>query len=120
MSEDEIPDPIASFMASVAAQAKQRAKREDRFRTEADSVLHRLRIGVYNITDKVDGPAEPLAFGALKNFRKASRAVVLHLMDVHPDFADLWIESIVSIMKISIAEANRTAAEIKAKEAKKA
>ena len=117
MSEEE--NPLAAALAAMRAASETSAKRMDRFRTEADSVLKRVRIGVYNITDRVDGPAETLAYGAMKNFRKGSRAIVGHLMDIHPDFAEVWIEGIVATLRISQAERLRSLEENKAKEAKK-
>ena len=72
--ENEIPPVIRGLLAAIEGrQATNKAFLDHRERIElqAQKIAQRLRLSVYAETDKIDGPSESEAFGALRQWRKA-------------------------------------------------
>jgi len=116
MSEDEEENPLAAAISRMNAEARAKQKKVERFHTESEAILQRIRHGVYAIVDQPQGPSDSSALIALKSWTKACNLAAHQFKKVHPDLAELWLTELAAMLRMTHGQRTRNRAEDESKE----
>ena len=118
MSEEEDPIGVNELIAQMNAEARAKQKKVERFHTESEAILQRIRHGVYAIVDQPQGPSDSSALIALKSWTKACNLAAHQFKKVHPDLAELWLTELAAMLRMTHGQRTRNRSEDEAKEGK--